>query len=483
MISRVLKRYSRRKIFLFLGDLILLSIGTLITISIKSDGASFELVNPLENMYKFIQYFIVVLFTLYSFRYLNLYKQRIFFTTIDQFGRITRAILSSSIVLIFFTFFMKSNLLDLNYRLHVILFCFINLTIILIFRFSVHFYLSIGTGRRKFFRRRIIAIGAGEVGIRFNDFLCGRPDMFMELVGFVDDDLSKLGVSINGIKVIGTTYELLDIVDEYKIDEIFITIESIGYNKLLDLIQVVKKTDCQVNLISSHYDIIEKKVDTIEFEDFRSVPIFTKISPLYSEYLKPVFDRTIASIILFIISPIMLLIWLIIKFDSRGPAIFKADVIGKRGRAFTWYKFRSMRYNSQHISHEKHLKEIIKKNQSVEKIKNDPRITKIGKFLRKYSLDELPQLINVIKGDMSLVGPRPCLPYEYELMNDWHKKRFNIFPGLTGLWQISGRDQSDVNFNDSLILDLYYSDNISAWFDLKILLKTIPVVIFGKGGR
>ena len=129
-----------------------------------------------------------------------------------------------------------------------------------------------------------------------------------------------------------------------------------------------------------------------------------------------------------------------------------------------------------------HFKNIIKNNKSIEKIKNDDRITAVGKFLRKFSLDELPQLFNVLKGDMSLIGPRPCFPYEYEMMDDWHKRRTQVIPGMSGLWQILGRNKKDVTFNDSLILDLYYVDNISFWLDLKIIIRTFPVVVFGRGG-
>ncbi|GAH78710.1 unnamed protein product [marine sediment metagenome] len=145
------------------------------------------------------------------------------------------------------------------------------------------------------------------------------------------------------------------------------------------------------------------------------------------------------------------------------------------------YKYRTMKTSRNPSVHQEFMYEMIKnkKKEGILKITDDKRITKIGKYLRKFSIDEFPQLINILKGQMSLVGPRPCLPYEYSLYEDWHKKRFSVTPGLSGLWQAFGRSQ--VSYNDMVIMDLYYIENISFWLDLKIILKTIPAVLLGKG--
>ncbi len=132
--------------------------------------------------------------------------------------------------------------------------------------------------------------------------------------------------------------------------------------------------------------------------------------------------------------------------------------------------------------HQEHLQKLIRNDSGYQKLENDPRITRVGKWLRKFSLDELPQLINVLKGDMSLVGPRPCLPYEYDNFKEWHKLKYKVIPGMTGLAQIIARNRKDVTFSDSVMLDLYYADNQSLWLDLKILFRTIPVMVLGKGG-
>jgi undecaprenyl-phosphate galactose phosphotransferase len=159
---------------------------------------------------------------------------------------------------------------------------------------------------------------------------------------------------------------------------------------------------------------------------------------------------------------------------------YKASAIGMHGKEFKMFKFRSMRAAASTEIHQEKVIKMILENEATTKLKNDPRITTIGKVLRKLSLDEFPQLINVIRGEMSLVGPRPNLPYEYQHMADWQKKRFSVIPGMTGLWQIKGRDE--VLFNDQIVLDLYYIEHRSVKLDFEILLNTIPVVIFGKGG-
>jgi lipopolysaccharide/colanic/teichoic acid biosynthesis glycosyltransferase len=203
-------------------------------------------------------------------------------------------------------------------------------------------------------------------------------------------------------------------------------------------------------------------------------------------FMKRLFDFVVTSIFLLFAAPFLLAIAAAIKLSSRGPVFYTQIRVGKDGREFKIYKFRSM-YSGSIIDEEfkRRIKEFILDgttfgNES-HKIVNKDRITRIGRFLRKTSIDEIPQFFNVLKGEMSLVGPRPCLPYEYDMYEDWHKRRLSVYPGCTGIWQIYGR--SAVGFNDMVMLDLYYIENMSPWFDLQLLLKTIPVMVFGKGGE
>ncbi|MCX5800992.1 MAG: sugar transferase [Candidatus Eisenbacteria bacterium] len=205
--------------------------------------------------------------------------------------------------------------------------------------------------------------------------------------------------------------------------------------------------------------------------------------------LKRVADVLGALVGAIVLLPVFLVTAVLIKLTSSGPIFFKQTRIGKNGKEFTFYKFRSM-VSGDDSKHKEYLKAFVEDNREaavdgngrkVYKITDDPRITPFGRFLRKTSLDEFPQIANVLKGDMSLVGPRPCLPYEWEFYEDWQKERLSVTPGLTGLWQVTGR--SNVSFRDMVILDLYYISNWSFWWDLKLILQTIPVILLGKGAH
>lgn len=193
---------------------------------------------------------------------------------------------------------------------------------------------------------------------------------------------------------------------------------------------------------------------------------------------KRVLDVVVSSVGLVMLAPLMLLIAIAIKLDTPGPVLFRQVRIGKGGKPFWFIKFRSMVKNAEQIK-----RDLIPQNEvrggPVFKMRNDPRVTRVGRFLRRYSLDELPQLIHVLHGEMSLVGPRPPLPSEVASYGEWEMRRLSVTPGLTCLWQISGR--SDIGFREWVELDHIYIDTMSFWTDLKILLFTVPAVITGKG--
>ena len=199
---------------------------------------------------------------------------------------------------------------------------------------------------------------------------------------------------------------------------------------------------------------------------------------------KRLLDVIVALSMLIVLAPVMLIVAIAIKLDSQGPVIFRQTRIGKNHRPFTFYKFRSMRHNNDCSEHRLFVQSLIKGNggcSGTYKLTGDKRITRVGKFIRKTSLDELPQLFNVIKGDMSLVGPRPPIPYEVAEYKDWHHRRLAVMPGLTGLWQVEGR--SSVSFDDMVAMDIAYVERRSLALDIKLLAQTVPVVLAGRGAR
>jgi lipopolysaccharide/colanic/teichoic acid biosynthesis glycosyltransferase len=208
-------------------------------------------------------------------------------------------------------------------------------------------------------------------------------------------------------------------------------------------------------------------------------------------FLKRTTDIVTSLGVLVIGFPFLLAIALLIKLTSKGPVFFKQERVGEDGETFALFKFRTMRTDCDDSLHREFTRNFIQGRlpepsldagkSEVYKLTDDPRITAVGGFLRKTSLDELPQFINILKGEMTIVGPRPPLPYEYECYDEWHKLRLKVRPGLTGLWQVSGR--STVPFHEMVMMDIYYIENWSMLLDLKIMLKTVPVMLAGTGGR
>jgi len=204
--------------------------------------------------------------------------------------------------------------------------------------------------------------------------------------------------------------------------------------------------------------------------------------------LKRALDLILTSLILTAFFPLLLLIMLAIKIGSPGPVFYKQMRLGERGEPFRFYKFRSMYVNTDDAEHRSYVKNLIKAGNPYEidengkplfKISHDGRVTRVGRLIRKYSVDEFPQLLNVLRGEMSLVGPRPPLPHEYKDYRDWHRKRLDGIPGITGLWQVSGKNR--IPFEEMVKLDIHYLKNWSLWLDIKILLRTIPVMLKGEG--
>jgi exopolysaccharide biosynthesis polyprenyl glycosylphosphotransferase len=227
-------------------------------------------------------------------------------------------------------------------------------------------------------------------------------------------------------------------------------------------------------------DLFEMVSVRAHVEDFWGVPLIGLRDPVitgFDRVFKRAFDLVVASLLLVLLSPVMLLIALAIKMESDGPALFKQERVGENGRLFSIYKFRTMIQGADKLIPK--LEEQGIYANGVYKVKDDPRVTRVGRVLRRMSLDELPQLFNVLKGEMSLVGPRPEQPWIVERYESWQRKRLSVMPGMTGWWQVNGRSDRPLYLNTEL--DLYYIQNYSPILDIKILWKTIWVVLKGKG--
>ncbi len=485
MLDDFIKKWGAKKLILSVSDIMCTSAAFILALYLTAPGLDVY-ISEITFVEKLLIFLAGAVLIIPIFRYYQLYKHKYFLRIGEQTLLILKGLLINSIIIIIAIFLVKTQEALHDSRTQVIIYFTIAFALLFVSRVLILRRVLranfVGGNIKEFLTRRAIAVGAGNLGIFFAEILTVKPHYHIELVGFIDDDIQKKKKSVNRVPVLGTASDIAEIVEEQEIDEIFITIQNIENKKLLDLIEKCKLTNCQVNLVSNHFDIISAKLDEGEYHDLKVISVSPRVSPLYSEKFKRIFDITVSGILILLLAPLWLTISILIKLSSRGPVFYETDVIGKNGRKFKWYKFRTMFANNDARVHEAHLEKLITANKGYKKLENDPRITPIGRFLRKFSIDELPQLLNVFRGNMSLVGPRPCLPYEYEHFKEWHKLKYKVIPGITGLAQIIARNREDVTFSDSVLLDLYYADNQSLWLDLKILFKTIPVMLFGKGG-
>ena len=297
-----------------------------------------------------------------------------------------------------------------------------------------------------------------------------------------------------GIKVADIIEEIEDInqlkkyiiskIEQLKVKTVIIAIPNLEKNKLLDLVEDVQPLVRNLMFIPNTIGVPVYNIEIKKIYQSNMILLGIKnnLAKKTNRRIKRMFDLIIGSIIFIVILPILLIIAILIKLDSKGPVFFNAKRIGKNGKLFKCYKFRSMYQNAdelliKHLNNNPELKDQWNKFQKLKE--NDIRVTKIGFFIRKYSLDELPQIFNVLKGDMSLVGPRPYLPREKELMNSFYNIIITTLPGITGYWQVSGR--SNVTFKKRLEMDNWYIRNWSIWIDIIFLIKTIKVVFCSKG--
>ncbi|MBW2321452.1 MAG: sugar transferase [Deltaproteobacteria bacterium] len=434
--------------------------------------------------------FCLLLVTIYifCFRFNNLYKRKTVTTRYRHFVLILKALFGGTIVIVLLMILTNFEYFKL-YGKDLIANIFIfNLVLFMIFRacFSKNIYKFLA--EKKISLIKVLIVGGDKAGKYVAKELQHDPFADFEIVGFLDDYKEKGEKIIGQFNNMGNLSDLDTIVHKHDVDEILIAIDHAPYDRLIRIVETCLQTERSVKIYSDLLHVIDEKMDV---EHYSSIPVISLTqkplnAPDWDE--KRILDIVLSSITLMILSPMFLAVAVGIKLSSKGPVIFKQKRFGKNGRPFDFYKFRSMHVRNSDSRHKHYVQNFIKKNGRCEtddikvfKITDDPRVFKFGKFIRKTSIDEFPQFFNVIKGDMSLVGPRPCLGYEWECYEDWHKNRLNILPGCTGLWQALGR--SSVTFEEMVILDLYYISNMTLWMDLKIVLQTFPVIFLGKGGH
>lgn len=333
-------------------------------------------------------------------------------------------------------------------------------------------------GRNK---RKILIVGTNEQAIEFSQKIRYCLELGYDLIGFVDNPSNTHNSTAQSNQIVSSIEKLPDFLCRTQVDEvaIFYPMRS-HYDEIHEVISICEQHGIMIRMRTNMFELNLGKsfVDQIVGEPLITIYTGNMNNRGWKIIIKHAFDFYVSLTMLILLSPLLLLVTLLIKLDSKGPVFFTQERIGRNKARFRMYKFRTMSADAeQRIQDVEHMNEV---DGPVFKIKNDPRITRLGKWLRKTSIDELPQLINVLKGDMSLVGPRPLPERDYNYFKThWHRRRFSVRPGITCLWQISGR--SNISFERWMEMDMEYIDNWSLTMDIKILLGTIRTVITGYG--
>ncbi len=418
----------------------------------------------------YLKMWMILSFWLIIFAYEGLYP-----SIGSGFWEETKGILKGNtltfLILILLTFITKTSI---EFSRPVIVLAFLlSIVLVPLMRYIIRSVLR----RIGLWMKEVLIVGSTDA---VNQVLCNlkkHPDWGMKPVGAVLQDGEQTFLS--GIPVLGTIEQMEEVRTNAR--EVIVAMPHVSREELLGVIESASRISPVVKILPDLYGIASAGVKTYDLDGMLLLEMEDRLALKRNAITKRVFDVLFSIMGMVILSPLLVGIMLLIRLDSNGPVFFGHKRLGRGGRYFSCYKFRTMLINSQDI-----LNNLLENDQEARekwerdfKLKDDPRITKIGSFLRKTSLDELPQLWNVLKGDMSLVGPRPIIADEVQKYGEKSKYLFRVIPGITGLWQVSGRN--DVDYDERILLDEYYAKNWSLWLDIELLFRTIGAVLKKKG--
>jgi len=360
-------------------------------------------------------------------------------------------------------------------RLQFVYFFVLNLILLSMLR-AVALGWGMAAGRGMIERRRVVVVGAGELGRAVARALQAEPMRGYVPVGFIDDGPRAAAGQLDGLPMLGTTQGLTEIVRQHRVDELWSALPPNAYDRLHRMVAELERVPIRIKVIPDYFSLALVRART---EMLGGIPIIGLREPVIEgvpRVMKRVFDLIVGGLLLLVSLPGMALLAAWIRLDSAGPIFFRQRRVGENGRLFEMLKFRTMVPNAEARLEEEARQAGV---EVVHKRRDDPRVTKVGNFLRRFSLDELPQLFNVLRGEMSLVGPRPEMPWLVESYQPWQRKRFAVPQGITGWWQINGRSDKPMHLNTDE--DLFYVYNYSIWLDIRILLRTPWAVVRGTG--
>jgi exopolysaccharide biosynthesis polyprenyl glycosylphosphotransferase len=462
----------RYTLFLLLFDLFLVGLALLLSERMRtvlplgktSDPATWHIPLPLYVMGAVVWAVI--------FATLNVYRARQMIYLVYELFRVTEAVLLAWLTLAGLLYFTYRELSRLQY----VYFLAFYLLLILTHRIIVR-RIFWWRGGYRYNVRRVLIVGTGDIAHEIGQQVKAHRWMGLELAGFVSENNGRPPALDLSAPVLGVLPELPPVIKQHSIAEVVIALSRQEAHQFQDVVHQLQSLPVNIRLIPDYFDMAFLRIN---IEDFSGIPLLSLKEPVldpFQRLVKRVFDLAVTSLLLLPVLPLMGVIALIVRRDSPGPALFKQARIGEGGRTFTMLKFRTM-----HVGAEALQDQVIRfdeNGQMIYKQADDPRITRAGHFLRRTSLDELPQLFNILRGEMSLVGPRPEMPWLVEKYESWQRKRFEVPQGLTGWWQVNGRADKPMYLNTED--DLYYIRNYSIWLDLKILWMTLQSVLMRRG--
>jgi exopolysaccharide biosynthesis polyprenyl glycosylphosphotransferase len=418
---------------------------------------------------------LIAITWLIVFRAAGLYQKENLLGGPDEYGIVFRATTIAMLLIVIFGFLQPIFIIARGWLLMAWLFSFLLISLgRFLLRRVVYHLRSYG-----YFVSRAVIIGANDEGLMLANQLSNWQYSGLHILGFIDKKFLPYETPLKGMRVLGNMEHLDQVIEEYDVDELILASSSISTrDKLLEIFQKYGVSDdVNIRMSSGLYEIITTGLKVREYAFVPLVCVNKVRLTGFDNFMKIMLDYGLTIPALIVLSPLFLLLAIAIRLDSPGPILYRRRVMGVNNRQFDAFKFRTMRIDGEEILAKS--PELQKELAETHKLKNDPRITRIGRILRKFSLDELPQFFNVIRYEMSLVGPRMIHPDEMKEYKRWGLNLLTVRPGITGLWQVSGR--SDLSYQDRIRLDMHYIRNWSIWLDLQLLWQTIPAVLKGRG--
>ena len=466
----MLKRFGLRFVLsLYLADLALTVLALYFSGALRLAlpwGAEIDLDTVTLNLYV---YLMVVVFWAVVFHLLSVYDPKRTIRFVDELQQLILALFASTLVFAGALYFSFRGIS----RFQVLLFAGLDLLFLVGLRVALRLVFRLH-GRRRPDTRRVLVVGAGKVGQEIAAMVREYAWAGLELAGYLDDDPRKRS---NGLPVLGVLEDAPRLVQEMGIDEVVVALPLRDHARLAAVTYALQQVPVNIRVVPDYFNLVFLSASV---EDFGGMPLITLREPALTDFqrlVKRTFDLVVGTMLTLVALPIMALIAIAIKLDSPGPVIFKQQRVGEKGLLFYMIKFRSMVDGADEYREE--MIELALDGTIVHKHPDDPRVTRVGRLLRSSSLDELPQLFNVLRGEMSLVGPRPEMPWLVEKYEEWQLKRFTVPQGITGWWQVNGR--SDKLMHEHTEEDLFYIKNYSLLFDLQILWRTVGAVLKRKG--